>query len=239
MNLQSRRHNRKPFRFTLIELLVVVGIFGILVSILLPALQNARYKVKMTVCKSNLAQIGKYFTLYSMENNGKVWLVSYYSRKKINYYVHRPGTSEVGWGKYVYGDQKMPRELLHCPLFDHRNHNPNGSNNFPDNLRKKYRASYVQNVQAAHNDLSGLKFLTELDGVALASDWINGKAVASTNDIKSDPHQFRYGTSAVWDDGHVELVPKSEYYHLLPSTQGSASDSIMTQIWDKISSYGK
>ncbi|NRA69286.1 MAG: prepilin-type N-terminal cleavage/methylation domain-containing protein, partial [Pseudobacteriovorax sp.] len=47
----------KDKKITLIELLVVVAILGILVSILLPALGQAREKVKRSVCKSNLRQL--------------------------------------------------------------------------------------------------------------------------------------------------------------------------------------
>jgi prepilin-type N-terminal cleavage/methylation domain-containing protein len=45
-------------KFTLIELLVVVAIIGILTSILLPSLQNARESVKVAVCVSNQKQFG-------------------------------------------------------------------------------------------------------------------------------------------------------------------------------------
>ena len=44
--------------FTLIELLIVVAIIGILVSILMPSLANAREKAKLVVCLSNTKQIG-------------------------------------------------------------------------------------------------------------------------------------------------------------------------------------
>jgi len=59
--------NRKAF--TLIELLVVVAIIGLLTSILLPSLSQARRMARTVKCSSNLRQIGLGWTMYAQGNN--------------------------------------------------------------------------------------------------------------------------------------------------------------------------
>jgi prepilin-type N-terminal cleavage/methylation domain-containing protein/prepilin-type processing-associated H-X9-DG protein len=96
--------------FTLVELLVVIAIIGLLVALLLPAIQAARESARRTQCKNNLKQIG--LALHNYESARKEFPPGFISAAATK---NGPGTGP-GWGWAAHILPHMEESSLNIDL---------------------------------------------------------------------------------------------------------------------------
>jgi len=124
-SINSRSGTRNPRSFTLIELLVVVAIIAVLVSVLLPALNQARANGHKIVCQSNLRQIGTAFVAYRMEWHGHYPAPVVTTQNRWTHQIQPYVSDKLEDDPSTAGDESLTGELeiAKCPAgasFGHR-----------------------------------------------------------------------------------------------------------------------
>jgi prepilin-type N-terminal cleavage/methylation domain-containing protein len=115
--------------FTLIELLVVISIIGVLVALLLPAVQAAREAARRTQCQNNLKQLGLAANAYV--TSGDAFPIGYIA------WTNPPGGAAPGW---AWSAALLP-QLEQNPIFNAMN--VNLPIDFPDNATVRMAALAV------------------------------------------------------------------------------------------------
>jgi len=103
--LQSGESSRSGF--TLVELLVTIAIIGVLVTMLVPAVNVARESSRKAKCQSNLRQIGLGLSMYANNNKGR-FCTGAFDWKRDG------AVTEVGWVADLVNSGTHVGKLL-CP----------------------------------------------------------------------------------------------------------------------------
>ncbi|MHB1456425.1 MAG: type II secretion system protein [Armatimonadota bacterium] len=205
--------------FTLIELLVIIAIIAILSAIIFPVFTMAKRSSYRAVCSSNLMQISRAITMYTVENNdyypntGDVllwqgrrwrWPIAPYTSFTTQYNPNDP----TGPGQLT----KTKTSIFACPAD-------------PTDASKWDKTSYVYSASFFHTpdqidsikDITGL-FNTSLTCVSISTsmvaypvqkviiaDWLAGHS----GDVKEGMWSWVGGRNYLFADGHVQYRKSS------------------------------
>ncbi|MCM8542364.1 MAG: type II secretion system GspH family protein [Lentisphaeraceae bacterium] len=175
-------------KFTMIELLVVLAILGLLVSILLPSLVQAREKARVAVCMSNNKNIFTAVSMYNKNNGGfypyKLSGTMYAMVGKWTWY--RPLGANIRPVNEYLGEfeERDPVPIAQCPSVDY--------------AYERWGSSYASN-----------SFIGDIKGIN--NNDYTGKHVAQ---IENPSRLVAFAETGSFHPGwNLRVVPIEELYH--------------------------
>ena len=204
---------RNRTAFTLVELLVVIAIIGVLVALLLPAVQSARAAARRTECNNNLHQLGVAMHLFANARNGR-----------FPWNKHTPGKSWVYTLSPFIEDVNAIRLCPDDPRREQWIAGPQKGASYVINEYVSSRIPGAVHSLAKLQETSKLIILFEgADEMGITDDHVHASlwylpfnvannAVWAT--VVSEIHPSRHTDSAnyLYADGHAETIPEETLY---------------------------
>jgi prepilin-type N-terminal cleavage/methylation domain-containing protein len=216
---QSRLSNTGPrsAAFTLIELLVVVAIIGVLVALLLPAVQSAREAARRSQCLNNQKQFGlafhqyhdtfQVFPLQGMPlwnaNGGRTWgwgavLLPFIEQKALHDALKPDGRALPHPDTLFDGAPllRQPVKAFRCPSDSGPKTNPfYPHTNNSSNPNDQYSTSnYAPNQNVVHHNVDG----TGGRGMRIITDGTSNTLLMAERSLRLEPRANRHTGAIVW-----------------------------------------
>ncbi len=171
-SLHLRRRSIVRSGFTLVELLVVIAIIGILIALLLPAVQAAREAARRSQCTNNLKQIGlgmhNYHDIYRALPVGayaccwgtwKVALLPYIEQVNLRqlYVDNNKYGTPVDNARYAHA-VNLPVTTTHIPTYQCPSDSPNPNTFISKITSDNYSVNYGNTGLGQQATLNGIKF---------------------------------------------------------------------------------
>lgn len=205
--------------FTLVELLLVIGIIGLLIALLMPALATARERAQRTSCTSNLRQVHVAFELYAHDNRDQVPLGYRHNpawanqSKQLNSQIYAFTNQRYVLMGYLYQSNLLnDGRAFFCPTES----NPRFAWNTPENpwppgegvnVMKNTSAGFAMRPEVAIPDQLHLPYpgfvmpkLSKFKMKAILADLTSSKVRLET--------RHRTGLNVLYGDGSVKWISR-------------------------------